>query len=186
MNKLKSLLLPCALFMVYGSTAQNYVIQETNIDPQKNLSQFIYAAKRCEAVLEKRSPVTSLAFSNNSTMTNNFINALSDKFVSNFPPSKIADYGPVIERTAVNDRDKIVKLTYALFAADQRSTDKYVQVVVFFDKASPSPKILDIQVKNKADMGMMNITEREIVNLKKKPEPEKKSTPAKKKSAGKK
>ena len=166
--------------------AQNYVLQETNIDPQKNQSQFIYAAKRCEAVLEKRSPVTSLAFSGNSTLTNNFINGLSDKFLANFQPSKIPDYGPVIERASANNRDKMVSLTYALFAPDKRITDKYVQLVVFFDKASPSPKILDIQVKNKADMGTVTITEREIVNLKKKSEPAKKSMPAKKKPVTKK
>ncbi len=185
MNKLTYFLPLCAMFIFYKSTAQNYVIQETNIDPKNNLSSFVYTAKKCAAVMEKKSPMSSLAFASNSTLTNIFINALSDKYVVTFPPSTKPDYGPVIERPLANSKDKIIKLTYALFPADKKSTDRYVQLIVTFDKTSPTPKIYDIQVKNKAEVGIISITEREVLNLTKKPEPAaaKKSTPTVKKKA---
>ena len=128
-------------------------------------------------MLQQKAPIGSLAFSTKATMTNSYINnTLMPKFsnnLSHFKTSSIVS----LDRSLGADKGKIIKVTYGILAADQKTTTEYIQLVVIFDAKSPSPKIDDIQVKNKFDAGILSFTERELLSLRKKPTP----PPAKKK-----
>lgn len=174
MNKLAYFLVSSAFFsschsfaQTTPSAGQSFIIQETNI--KKNTAQCVGAAKKCARVLLKQQTAYTLAFSSKSRLTNNAINGLSDKFINFFPKESKKDEGPVIERGFESQRDQIVKLTYAYLPPDKYETTDYAQVIVFFDNSGSSPTVDDIQVKNKIDLGIVRITERE--KLKFKPEP---------------
>jgi len=159
MKKLKIVLLLSVPFMFCESFGQTFVIQETNV--KKNTTQCINAVKKCQQVLLRRQTMYTLAFSNKSTLTANAINTLSDKFSNFFPKESAKSEGRVMERGFENPRDQIVKLTYAYVPPDKYETTDYVQVIVLFDNSGTSPKINDIQVKNKIDLGILRLTERE-------------------------
>jgi|GEM_PF-3543397 cell division septation protein DedD len=167
MNKLKSLLLSTALFIICQSFGQSFVLQETNV--KKNVTQCVNTAKKCQLVLLKKQTLYTLPFSTKSSLTNNAINSLADKFTNFYPKESAKGDGPFIERGFENPRDQIVKLTYAYISPNLYETTDYAQVVVFFDNSGTSPKINDIQVMNKIDLGILRLTERE--KLKFKPEP---------------
>jgi hypothetical protein len=82
----------------------------------------------------------------------------------------------------VKEKPNALRLTYCFFPPDKNVTGDFVQMIVLFDPG-PNPKILDIFVKGKSEVGAMTITERE--KLPKKPEvqaPVAKATPAKTKT----
>src|SRR5882672_8069473 len=88
MSKVKLFLSLGLIISYYQSLSQkNYVILETNLDKSVQ-AQCLSTARRCEAVMLKNSPPTSLSFSNNSTMTNNAISNLSERFIASYPKSK--------------------------------------------------------------------------------------------------
>ena len=161
MSKVKFLLSLGLLICGFKSFSQkNFVIQETNIDKNK-AAQFISAARRCEAVLLKNSPPTSLAFSNNSTLTNNSINNLSERFLASYPKSKpSSSTDRIIERVLTREKPNAVRFTYCFMQQGKYTTADFVQLTVIFDPGSP--KIIDIQVKGKAETPLVTLTEREM------------------------
>jgi hypothetical protein len=183
MYKIKILLAFGLIFNYYQSFSQkNYVILETNLDKSK-ISQCLSTARRCEAVMLKNSPPTSLAFSSNSTMTNNAINNLSERFIATYPKSKpSSSTDQIIDRVLVKEKPNAIRLTYCSLPKDKNVTSDFVQLVVLFD-SEPNPKILDIFVKGKSEVGNITITEREKLPPKKPevqaPAPVVKATPTK-------
>ncbi len=126
--------------------------------------------RRCEAVMLKNSPPTSLTFSNNSTITNNAIGGLSERFIGAYPKSKPSSSNdPIIERVLVREKPNAIRLTYCFLPQDQNATADFVQMIVVFD-AGPNPKILDMFVRGKSEVGPITLTEREKLKFKK-PEP---------------
>lgn len=163
------------LFIVCNSFSQNFILQESNLDPKKN-SQFFVIAKRCESVLLKKEEISSLQFSSKSTLTNNYLRDLCNKFPQLRPAG---DYEKVIKRDFKSATDKIIKFTYTFVPPDKNNTAKYVQLYIQFDKESASPKIVDLQLKTPADVGIITLSNQEVDKLRKKPEPpapEKKTT----------
>jgi len=179
MKNRKALLLLFALVIFCPSFGQTFVLQETNI--KKNTAQCVNAAKKCELVLLRKQTLYTLSFSNKSSLTNHVVNDLSEKFIKFFPKESLAQGdGPVIERGFESQRDPVVKLTYGFIPPNKKATTDYVQVIVAFDNGGNSPKINDILVKNKVDLGIITLTDREM--LKFKPAPTKPTTkPASKK-----
>jgi len=167
MNKVKSVLRLAALFMVYQSFGQSFVLQETNV--KKNTTQCINLAKKCRYVLLRQQSLYTLAISGKSTLTANSVNMLADKFTNFFPKESAKGEGLLLDRGFENPRDQIVKLTYAFLPPGKYETTDYAQIVVIFDVSGSSPTVLDIQVKNKIVLGLVRITERE--KLKFKPQP---------------
>ncbi len=161
------------LFIVGKSFSQNFILQESNLDTKKN-SQYFVIAKRCESVLLKKEPISSLQFSSKSTLTNNYLKDLCDKFPLLRPAG---DYEKVIRRDFKTATDKLIKYTYTFVPPDKNNTAKYVQLFVQFDKESASPKIVDLQLKTPADIGIITLSNLEVDKLRKKPEP---PAPAKK------
>src|SRR5260370_10334101 len=161
------------LFIVCNSFSQNFILQESNLDTKKN-SQYFVIAKRCESVLLKKEPISSLQFSSKSTLTNNYLKDLCDKFPILRPAG---DYEKVIKRDFKSATDKLIKFTYTFVPPDKNNTAKYVQLFVQFDKESASPKIVDLQLKNPADIGIITLSNLEVDKLRKKREP---PAPAKK------
>ena len=165
MNLRKPFLLLSALFFFQFSFGQtNFIIQETSV--KKSLTQCINLAKKSANVLLKKQTVYTIPISSKSTLTAVAINKLSEKFMNVFPKENtLKGDERVIERGFVDERNQVVKLMYAFIAKDQRQTTNYAQVIVFFDNSGTSPQIMDIQVKNKADLGIITLTEREYQSL---------------------
>jgi hypothetical protein len=165
MNLRKSLLLLSALFIFQLSFGQtNFIIQETSV--KKNLTQCITLTKKSANVLLKKQTVYTIPISNKSTLTAVAINKLSEKFTVVFPKENTGKGDErVIERGFADERNQVVKLMYGNIAKDQRQTTNYAQIIVFFDNSGTSPEITDIQVKNKADLGIITLTEREYQKL---------------------
>ncbi len=161
------------LFIVCNSFGQNFILQESNLDTKKN-SQYFVIAKRCESVLLKKEAISSLQFSSKSTLTNNYLKDLCDKFPILRPAG---DYEKVIKRDFKSVTDKLIKFTYTFVPPDKNNTAKYVQLFIQFDKESASPKIVDLQLKTPADIGILTLSNLEVDKLRKKPEP---PAPAKK------
>ncbi len=185
MKKLKPLFLFSGLLICIQSFGQSFILQETNI--KKNTSQCINAAKKCKLVLLKKQTMYTLPFSNKSTLTNNALNALSEKFMKVFPKEVPYDVdGVVIERAPRNERDQVVKLSYGFLAAGKKETTNYVLLIVTFENSGASPKIDNIQVKRMDEIGVLALTEREMLKFKKEPEPKPAAKPVKKPAAKKK
>ncbi|HEV8514332.1 MAG TPA: hypothetical protein VGQ59_13720 [Cyclobacteriaceae bacterium] len=165
MNLRKSLLLLLALSIFQFSFSQtNFIIQETSV--KKNLTQCINLAKKSANVLLKKQTVYTIPISSKSTLTAVAITKLSEKFTVVFPKSNTGKGDErVIERGFSDERNQIVKLMYGFIAKDQRQTTDFAQIVVFFDNSGTSPEIKDIQVKNKVDLGIITLTEREYQKL---------------------
>lgn len=177
MNKFKTLSFLGLVFLSSGSIAQNFALQESSLDKKKNVA-FFNTFNRCELMLQQKAPIGSLAFSGKATMTNSYINnTLMPKFSNNLSHFKTSSVIG-IERTLGADKGKVIKVTYGILGTDQKTTTEYIQLIVIFDAKSPSPKIDDIQVKNKFDAGILSFTERELLSLRKKLTP---PPPAKKK-----
>jgi len=175
MSKKNFVLCLFGLLIVRTSFSQNFILQESNLDPKKN-SQFFVIAKRCESVLLKKEEISSLQFSSKSTLTNNYLRDLCNKFPQLRPAG---DYEKVIKRDFKSATDKIIKFTYTFVPPDKNNTAKYVQLYILFDKESASPKIVDLQLKTPADVGIITLSNQEVDKLRKKPEPpapEKKAT----------
>src|SRR6185369_15474234 len=113
MSKVKLILSFGLILCYYQSISQkNYVILETNLD-KSVVSQCLNTARRVEAVMLKNSPPTSLTFSNNSTITNNAIGNLSERFIAAYPKSKPSSLNDqVIERVLVREKPNALRLTY--------------------------------------------------------------------------
>lgn len=151
------------------SMAQKFVLRETNLDPKKN-SYYFEVAKKCEQFLQKRLQVTSLPLSTECKHTNNSLQGLSDYFMKHVPDlidSK--DYGTALLRTVNDDKEKILKITYGVMPTDQTSTLNFTQLILTFEKASSSPKILDMQIKGQNNMGAFSLSPQEIATLRKPP-----------------
>ncbi len=170
MKNIKSVLLLLALLIFFPSFSQKFVVQETNLD-KKKISQYLSAARRCRAALLKEQNIGSLPFSSNSSLTNNSLNALSDRFINLFPkglkPSE-AD-GQVVERALLPQKEQVIKLTYGFLPLDKKATTDFIQLTVSFDPGSAQPKITNIQVKGKDHIGILTFTERELLKLRKPP-----------------
>ncbi|GHN00658.1 hypothetical protein WSM22_21470 [Cytophagales bacterium WSM2-2] len=168
MNKLKPALLLFILFIWCKTSAQYFVLQETNLDKKKN-AQFFSTVTRCESVLQKQLPVNSLQFSGKAKLTNTYINTtLAERFTRNLSQFKPATgTAGSINRTLASGNDKIIKTTYGLIGADKNTTTDYIQIVVIFDGASASPKIDDIQIRSKSDNGILTLSPRELLALRK-------------------
>src|SRR5882757_1227584 len=104
MNKIKSVLLSTALFIVGQSLGQSFVVQEMNV--KKNTTQCINLAKKCHMVLLKQQTLYTLAISGKSTLTTNTVTILSDKFTTFFPKESAKGDGPWIERSFQNPREE--------------------------------------------------------------------------------
>jgi len=165
MKTQRSLLLLFALSIFQFSFAQtNFIIQETNV--KKNLSQCINLTKKSANVLLKKQTVYTIPISSKSTLTAVAITKLSEKFSIVFPKENTGKGDErVIEKQFADERTQIVKLTYGFIAKDQRQTTNYAQIIVYFDISGTSPEIKDIQVKNKVDLGIITLTEREYQKL---------------------
>jgi hypothetical protein len=165
MNLRKSLLILSALFIFQLSFGQtNFIIQETNV--KKNLTQCINLTKKSALVLLKKQTVYTIPISSKSTLTAVAMTKLSEKFTVVFPKENTGKGDErVIERGFADERNQIVKLMYANIAKDQRQTTNYAQIIVYFDNSGTSPQITDIQVKNKVDLGIITLTEREYQKL---------------------
>ncbi|MBI3481736.1 MAG: hypothetical protein HY015_01950 [Bacteroidetes bacterium] len=166
MYKIRLVLLLFGSFILFRSFGQNFVLQESNLDEKKN-SQYFATVKKCESVLLKKEPISSLPFSSKSTLTNNYLKELCDKFPQLRPSG---EFEKVINRDFRN-AEKIIKLTYTYVAPDKNETTKYIQLFVQFDKSSTSPKIVDLQLKTPADVGIITLSSKEADRLRKKPEP---------------
>src|SRR5258707_426396 len=160
-------------FTVFKSFGKNFILQESNLVTKKT-SQYFVIVQRCESVLLKKESISSLPFSSKSTLTNNYLKDLCDKFPVLRPAG---NYEKVIKRDFNSASDKIIKLTYTFVPPDKNNTAKYVQLFVQFDKESASPKIVDLQLKTPADIGIITLSNLEVDKLRKKPEP---PAPAKK------
>jgi hypothetical protein len=165
---IKPLLFSSALLFCFQSFAQSFIIQETNI--KKNTSQCINLAKKCKMVLLKKQTMYTLPFSSKSTITNNFLNQLSEKFMRVYPKEASQDVdGTTIERLPGNEREQVVKLTYGFLAPNTNQTTDYVLLSVSFDNSGTSPKVDKIIVQNKEDLGILTLTERDKLAFKPKP-----------------
>jgi len=140
MNTPKSLLLFSALFIMNQSFGQSFVLQETNI--KKNTTQAVNTARKCELVLLKKQTLYTLPFSSKSSLSNNAINSLAEKFTNFYPKESAKGDGPFMERGFENPRDQIVKLTYAYMLPDKYETTDYAQIIVFLTTATPVRKSL--------------------------------------------
>jgi len=181
MKTLRAFLLICSLFIFCESFGQNFIIQETNVN--KNLSQCVNLAKKSALVLLKKQTVYTIPFSTKSTLTAVAITKLSEKFSVVFPKENTGKGDErVIERPFADERNQIVKLMYGFLTKDQKATTNYAQVVVYFDNSGTSPTIHDIQVKNKADLGIITLTTREVLKLTE-PEPKPAAKPTTKPAA---
>jgi hypothetical protein len=149
--------------------AQKFVLQETNVDRKKNANQYINVAKACEALFLKKQTLATIPISDQSSLTNNAINALSDKFIANLPkeikPDIMAGKGheAVVNRDLKGERQRMVKLTYGVMSPNQNNTYNYVQIVVIFDPKSYAPKIDDIKVKTRSEY--ITFTDKEIASM---------------------
>ena len=163
MKTSKLLLLLVAQIVFYPSIGQNFAIQQTNTGKKSNASQYINAAKKCKLVLLKKQTLYTLAISSKSTLTTSSVNKLAEKFANAFPKGIDPLKGDerVVERGFENKED-VVQMTYCVMGANQYTTTDYVQMAVFFDSSGPNPVITNIQVRNKADLGVLELTEREI------------------------
>ena len=133
---------------------------------KKSLTQCINLTKKSANVLLKKQTVYTIPISGKSTLTAVAINKLSEKFMNAFPKENtLKGDERVIERGFADERNQVVKLMYANIAKDQRQTTNYAQIIVVFDNSGTSPQIMDIQVKNKADLGIITLTEREYQGL---------------------
>lgn len=148
------------------STAQKFILRETNLDPKKN-SYYFEVAKKCEAFLQKKIQVTSLPLSSECKHTNNSLQGLSDYFSKHVPEAK--DYGAALMRSFKDDKQKILKVTYGVLPADQTSTLNFTQLIITFEKASASPKILDLQIKSQNNTGAFSLTPQEVATIRKPP-----------------
>ncbi|MBS1950803.1 MAG: hypothetical protein OJF59_001887 [Cytophagales bacterium] len=186
--KLSYLLSLAVMSMAYPLSAQNFIVRESNIDRTKSPTQFFTSAKKCEEVLRKKLPISSIIFSDKSTLTNSSINAMGDLFVSYFNKIKPDFTGKeqVIERS-VSDRNKVVKTTYGFVPVDKNQAQNFIQIVVVFESGIPNAKVADIQVKTPTDLGYYALDYNELQKLRKKPEPattkKPDATPAKKPAA---
>jgi len=165
MKTQRTFLLLLALSIFQFSFAQtNFIIQETNV--KKNLSQCVTLAKKSANVLLKKQTVYTIPISSKSTLTAVAITGLSNKFMTVFPKENTGKGDErIIEKEFADERNQIVKLMYGFIAKDQRQTTNYAQIIVYFDISGTSPEIKDIQVKNKVDLGIITLTEREYQRL---------------------
>jgi len=161
----KIFLILSASFIFQLSLGQtNFIIQETSV--KKNLTQCINIAKKSANVLLKKQTVYTIPISSKSTLTAVAITKLSEKFTIVFPKENTGKGDErVIERGFADERNQIVKLMYGHIAKDQRQTTNFAQIIVYFDNSGTSPEIKDIQVKNKVDLGIITLTEREYQKL---------------------
>jgi hypothetical protein len=149
--------------------AQKFVLRETNLDPKKN-SYYFEVAKKCEAFLQKRLLVTSLPLSSECKHTNNSLQGLSDYFSKHVPDlSDAKNYGIALQRKITDDKQKVLKITYGVLPADQTSTLNFTQLILTFEKASSSPKILDMQIKSQNNTGAFSLTPEEVAIVRKPP-----------------
>ena len=182
MKTQRTFLLLLALSIFQFSFAQtNFIIQETNV--KKNLSQCVTLAKKSANVLLKKQTVYTIPISSKSTLTAVAITGLSNKFMTVFPKENTGKGDErIIEKEFADERNQIVKLMYGFLTKDQKATTNYAQVVVYFDNSGTSPTIHDIQVKNKADLGIITLTTREVLKLTE-PEPKPAAKPTTKPAA---
>ncbi|HTH56249.1 MAG TPA: hypothetical protein VL728_09400 [Cyclobacteriaceae bacterium] len=167
----KTNLVPVLLlaFISTTSIAQKFVLRETNLDPKKN-SYYFDIAKKCEMFLQKKLQVTSLPLSSECKHTNNSLQGLSDYFSKHVPDLKEPkDYGTALLRTFKDDKQKVLKITYGVLPADQNSTLNFTQLILTFEKASSSPKILDMQIKSQNNTGAFTLSPEEVATLRKPP-----------------
>jgi len=151
------------------SMAQNFVLREANLDPKKN-SYYFEVVKKCELYLQKKAQVTSLPLSMQCKHTSNSLQSLSDYFMAHLPNLKDSkDYGKALHRSFKDDKEKVIKVTYGTLPPDQTSTINYTQLIISFEKASSSPKILDIQIKSQANLGAFSLSPQEVAALRAKP-----------------
>ncbi len=164
MKTAKPIILSFALIIFYPSIGQKFIIQETNIGKKNTASQYLNLAKKCKLVLLKKQTLYTLPISSKSTLTNNSINALADKFTDGFPKGidPLKSDERVIERGYENKREDVVQLTYCVLPANQYTTTDYIQMTVYFDSSGPNPLISNIEVKSIASLGIITLTEREI------------------------
>jgi hypothetical protein len=148
------------------SIAQKFILRETNLDPKKN-SYYFEVAKKCEAFLQKKIQVTSLPLSSECKHTNNSLQGLSDYFSKHVPEAK--DHGAALMRSFKDDKQKILRVTYGVLPADQASTLNFTQLIITFEKASASPKILDLQIKSQNNTGAFTLTPEEVAAVRKPP-----------------
>ncbi len=170
MSKVKLFLSFGLILFYYQSVSQkNFVLLETNLDKNK-VQQCLSTARRCEAVLLRNSPPTSLNFSENSSITNNSVNNLIERFNNAYPKSKPSSSNdPLIERVLVKEKPNAIRLTYSFLPQDQSSTLDFVQMIILFDPKD-NMKVLDMFVRGKSEVGAVTLTEREKLKFKK-PEP---------------
>lgn len=170
MTKVKLSLVLGLILSYYQSVSQkNFVLFETNLDKSK-VQQCLSTARRAEAVLLRNSPPTSLNFSENSSITNNSVNNMIERFNNAYPKSKPSSSNdPLIERVLLKEKPNAIRLTYASLPEGQNVTADFVQMIVLFDPKD-NMKILDMFVRGKSEVGAITLTEREKLKFKK-PEP---------------
>lgn len=151
--------------------AQHFICREANLDPKKN-GYYFEVVRKCELYLQKKTQVTSLPLSSQCQHTSGSLQTLSDYFIKHLPDLKDPkDYGKALQRSFKDDKEKVIRVTYGTLLADQTSTINYTQLIISFEKASSSPKILDIQIKSQANLGAFNLSPQEIAELRAKPKP---------------
>jgi hypothetical protein len=170
MTKVKLSLALGLILNYYQSVSQkNFVILETNVDKSK-VQQCLATARKCEAVMQKNSPHSSLNFSSNSTISNNTINNFQERFMAAYPQTKPSSSNdPLIERMLLNEKPNVMRLTYCFLPKDQNSTADFIQLILQFDPKE-NMKILDMFIRGKSEVGAITLTEREKLKFKK-PEP---------------
>ncbi|MGC4023053.1 MAG: hypothetical protein QM734_14470 [Cyclobacteriaceae bacterium] len=169
MKKSTPLVLWLVLALGQHGFAQKFILQETNVDRKKNANQYINVAKGCQALFLKKQTIATIPISDQSSLTNNAINALSDKFVANLPkemkPDIMSGKGneAIVNRDLKGERQRVVKLTYGVMSPNQNNTYNYVQIVVIFDPKSYAPKIDDIKVKTRSEY--ITFTDKELASM---------------------